>query len=242
MIMLSQVDVEGLTKFVEDIQLIDTLNLEGVDNVSYCTEVTPDDSVSQIESSEVTESVATTDTMSTAPEKLIKRGIVYKMTSSNGLIYIGSTSQTLSRRLSEHKYNAKINRSFSSKLLFNEDANVTIIALETTDNISKFELQLKERYWILKTKEDYSDKLVNYNIPSEFDYNNNKGLYIQQSNAKRNAVKIQCCCGGKYSYQNKSNHNKTKKHQAYIKTLTPIIINYNITVNGDYATINTAAQ
>ena len=55
-------------------------------------------------------------------EKIYAFGRVYRLVSSNGLCYVGSTVQTLSQRLREHKCNSKKNGVISSKQLFVDDA------------------------------------------------------------------------------------------------------------------------
>lgn len=41
----------------------------------------------------------------------------------------------------------------------------------------------------------------------------------RQDNAEKIKEKFECKCGGKYTHQGKSTHEKTKKHQTYLMTL-----------------------
>ena len=80
-------------------------------------------------------------------------GRIYKLISSNGLIYIGSTVGTLQTRLSQHKGNAKHNRcGISSKSLFEDNAIVSIELIEEYQNITIKALQELEYLLIGKTE------------------------------------------------------------------------------------------
>jgi hypothetical protein len=86
---------------------------------------------------------------------------IYKMNSSNGLVYYGSTTQKyLSTRLAKHKCDVKKGEC-RSHLLFTEGATVTITLVENVENCKdKYELQARERWYI-----ENSD-CVNKNIPT----------------------------------------------------------------------------
>ena len=84
-----------------------------------------------------------------------KNGKVYKIIDkTNGNVYIGSTCQTLSQRLTQHKANYKQylkgntgNNTTSFEILKNN--NYEIVLLENCNNItSKDELHNRERYYI----------------------------------------------------------------------------------------------
>ena len=66
-------------------------------------------------------------------------GRVYKLISSNGLVYIGSTKQPLHIRLTRHIY---IRNTCSSKSLFENNSKVDIELIEEHSNISKYDLRL----------------------------------------------------------------------------------------------------
>jgi hypothetical protein len=82
-----------------------------------------------------------------------RTSIIYKLISSKtNLIYIGSTSQTLSARLIGHRKKNNITR---AKLLFEYGKeHVKIIQLATYENITKKELEEKENEYIKKYKDD----------------------------------------------------------------------------------------
>ena len=78
---------------------------------------------------------------------------VYKLESSNGLVYYGSTTQKyLSVRLCQHKSDSKDctkHNTCASKLLYADGASVTITLVENVkDCKDKYELQARERWYI----------------------------------------------------------------------------------------------
>jgi len=89
---------------------------------------------------------------------------VYKLHSyDNDLIYIGSTTQPLAKRLYEHKHKSN---TCSSKILFEQSDNVIITEIEHVNVSSKTELLKIERRYIenmecvnkcipLRTKQEY---------------------------------------------------------------------------------------
>lgn len=85
-------------------------------------------------------------------EKIYPIGRVYKMT-SGGLVYIGSTKNTLAQRLREHRSDFKRHQNgtkayISSFELFQGDGGVIIELLEEYTDITKAELHKRERYFI----------------------------------------------------------------------------------------------
>jgi len=82
---------------------------------------------------------------------------VYKLHSyDNDLIYIGSTTQPLAKRLYEHKHKSN---TCSSKILFEQSDNVIITEIEHVNVSSKTELLKIERRYIENME------CVNKNIP-----------------------------------------------------------------------------
>lgn len=82
-------------------------------------------------------------------------GKIYKLISPSGLIYVGSTCETLSNRLSGHKssykrYDAdKRKHKITSFILLDEDFdNIDIVLIEKYPCNSKEELHARERYYI----------------------------------------------------------------------------------------------
>ena len=88
---------------------------------------------------------------------------IYKLNSTNGLVYYGSTTQKhLSNRLSCHKTKAKNNSDqYTSHLLFADGAEVVITLVENVENCKdKYELQARERWHI------QNNQCVNKNVPN----------------------------------------------------------------------------
>jgi len=73
------------------------------------------------------------------------KGKIYKI-EGGGLTYIGSTVDTLSRRLSGHRSDMKAGSGCSSKnVLCFQDAQITLIELYPCGSVE--ELKMRERYW-----------------------------------------------------------------------------------------------
>ena len=103
---------------------------------------------------------------------------VYKLESSNGLVYYGSTTQKyLSTRLGQHKSDSKASTKCNpcaSKLLYADGARVTITLAENVkDCKDKYELQARERWYIDnnvcvnqavpgRTRQEYLDDSAEY--------------------------------------------------------------------------------
>jgi len=82
---------------------------------------------------------------------------IYKIVCNiTGLIYIGSTSQTLTRRIQDHKKNYKryLNEkyNFTSSFKIIENNNYDIILVEDFPCERKEQLHARERYWIENTE------------------------------------------------------------------------------------------
>ena len=94
------------------------------------------------------------ETIADVGKKIYEIGRIYKLTtSSNTLIYIGSTSKTLSHRLGGHKskYTSYLKGKYAyntSFMLLANDTDVTIELIEEHKNISKNDLRKRERYHI----------------------------------------------------------------------------------------------
>ena len=174
-------------------------------------------------------------------------GKIYKIVCNNtGLIYIGSTCEpTLARRLAGHVGNYKQYKKGKCKYITSfkviEGDNYDIILIEEIPCESKDQLHKRERYFI------ESNECVNRNIPTrtqkeydkefrpkilerhrEYNINNKDKLKAyfdthknekHEYDKKRRLIKgkVVCCCGSIYGGAHKSDHEKTKKHQEYIK-------------------------
>lgn len=74
------------------------------------------------------------------------KGKIYIITSSNGLPYIGSTTETLSERLSKHRTNTKLGKGTTARIHLDAD-DVKIELLEEYPCKTKQELLLREKHY-----------------------------------------------------------------------------------------------
>ena len=189
---------------------INTVEIE-IDQIS--------DSESEIEL--VDDSDLSVESDSNVPYNKYQNGKIYKIVSINSdRYYIGSTYLPLNIRLNKHKtaykrfLNGKIKdycKSFDMLRL----GDYSIILLELYPCNNKKELRAREGEYIRL----YRDSIVNKNIPGRTNQEYSQQYYLDNKtdiNTKRR-TKIECECGGKYTVCNKARHEKTKKHQDYVK-------------------------
>lgn len=159
-------------------------------------------------------------------------GKIYRLISSNGLQYIGSTTQPLCKRMAKHRnhYKRYCNGShhfLSCFKLFDEDAKVEICLLENYPCVSKEELYSRERYWI----ENIENGCVNINIPTRtkheryvLDRENliNRTKEWKQNHKEQNKnwqmELIVCECGCSITRSHISTHKKSNKHKKLMTT------------------------
>lgn len=154
-----------------------------------------------------------------------KKGKIYKIINDEleDLVYIGSTVQSLSNRLCEHrKHSRNENINLTSQLLF-AVGKPKIILIQDFPCNNKKELEQRERYYIENTK------CVNKNIPcrtrNEY-YIDNREQIIEKTlkyyfknyehiNNKRKE-KIKCDCGREITKSALYNHKNSKIHKTII--------------------------
>ena len=100
------------------------------------------------------------------------KGLIYGIKcDTTGLIYIGSTKNTLNYRLSRHKTDLRgymgINKQYrnyrtSFEVLFND--NYHIFKIEEFECATQRDLNIREALWITK----YWDRIVNKRLPVRF--------------------------------------------------------------------------
>jgi len=107
---------------------------------------------------------------------------IYKLVSSStDKIYIGSTINTLGKRLYQHKH--KSNTS-SSRLL---GQNIDIVLIENYPCNCRNELELRERYWIQNTKNAINKRLPTRTFKEW--YNDNIEIQREKNREYRNINK-----------------------------------------------------
>lgn len=134
------------------------------------------------------------------------RGKIYKIISNQtDNVYIGSTIQTLNKRLCQHKCDIKRGRNNSSKEIAKyEDVRIELI--ENYPCSSKRELEIRERYYIEQALNN-----INKVIPTrtELEYrkdNSEKRKKSRQDNIEESKKKEQA-----YRDKNKESNKKTQK-------------------------------
>lgn len=156
-------------------------------------------------------------------------------------IYIGSTTQTLSKRIGEHRgtYKRYLNGKFSYITSFKilEQGDVYIELLELCPCDSKIELHKREGELIREMncvnrniagrtqkeyKQDNKEKIKkidkHYRTVNKEKISKYKKQYQQENKetlSKYYNTKHECECGGCYTNSHKAKHLKTKKHIKY---------------------------
>ena len=147
-----------------------------------------------------------------------KNGKIYKIVNNvNDLVYYGSTTQPLYKRLNNHKRRRSCNV-FKMNV---EDNQLKIILVENYSCNNKEELESRERYFI------ENNNCINKNIPlrtdKEYREDNKEKIKEWRDNNKDyfknyNKIKINCPCGAIISKGNQK-HKNTIKHKNYLFSL-----------------------
>ena len=137
-------------------------------------------------------------------------------------VYIGATSNTLSKRLSKHKTNYRVfmegyNISFCSAYnildnmgMLNDDVTIELVEKFPCNTLQ--EKGMRERYWI----NEYKNKgytVVNERVPVRTVREYQLDKYDELSKP------IECECGGTYTKFSKSAHIHTKRHKKHFNIL-----------------------
>ena len=164
-------------------------------------------------------------------EKLMpdyKKSKIYKLESKSGLIYIGSTTQTLSNRKAGHiqSYKRWLNGGYgytTSFDLFEKDGFCVDIVLiedfpcERKEQLHKREGEICKQYTCVnKNIAGRNDK--QYRDDKKLEINIRNKIYRQKNNDRIKAFKnrkYKCACGGKYTHSHKSLHCKMQKHVIF---------------------------
>lgn len=154
---------------------------------------------------------------------------IYRLHSpSTGLNYIGSTCNDLRTRLQKHKghYKQYLNdrRRYISSYEVVKQPDCVILLVEAKACNDKLEMLRLEAHHM----NNY--KCVNKNKPGALLLAGGKKQYMDEYNplyrqnnldairAKKNK-KNECLCGGRYTQQNKAQHEKTALHQLYLRLI-----------------------
>ena len=134
-------------------------------------------------------------------------GIIYLISSPNtDKVYIGSTTQKLTRRFNTHK--SVYNTSRSKIIIESGDAVITVI--DNIEDKDREELKIKEIEYI----QFYKDICVNFHgTKNSYSKEYKRPCRLDGRKKKQQRIKNDCCiCGGRYTNAKKQQHFKTKKH------------------------------
>jgi len=156
---------------------------------------------------------------------------IYKIIdNTNGNCYIGSTTQTLKQRLSNHKSKCNYVEKCTSYKIIN-NGNYDIELIEDIGNVTKQERYAKERYYIENTE------CINKYIPSRSrkeytEANKEKIKEYDKKYREDNKEKIKewryekftCECGKQYTRKDKLRHERSQKHKNYLESKTILLL------------------
>ena len=166
---------------------------------------------------------------------------IYKIVSKNtDKVYVGSTCETLKRRLHKHRNAFKVDSGTTSKHIL-KFGDYEIVLIENVACENRGQLSTRERFYI------ESMNCVNKYIPgrSRKEYDQDNALYINEKNKQyrqhnkeainernkqyrqhnkeaikeRKNKKYDCECGGKFTDANTARHKKSKKHLKYLESI-----------------------
>lgn len=167
-----------------------------------------------------------------------QNGKIYKLVHDGKVIYVGSTIQKLNERLNGHKAKSKVKPDMKIfKYICNVGwDNITIELIENVNCNSKNELETREKYYIKLLKPDLNQFIPTRNKKEYYQdnrndildnmknyYHNNKDVRKEYREKNKEAIfiykhlKTNCECGSVYRKCDKLRHEKSLKHQNYIK-------------------------
>jgi hypothetical protein len=163
---------------------------------------------------------------------------IYKIIdNTNGNIYIGSTIQKyittrLAGHVGDYKSYLNNNQHYMASFEIIKNANYDIILIENINCETKEQLHARERFYI------ESMDCINKNIPGrtkhEYYIKNKETILTQYKNeiAEKKKKKFTCTCGSECRISEKARHERTIKHQTYLKNQAILV-----PVNSTFATL-----
>ena len=168
-------------------------------------------------------------------------GKIYKIwTDNSDDVYIGSTIQTVSMRMTKHRgcyqHFLKTGKGYCSSYIILEQGAIHYELIEKYSCENKQELCKREGKWQKKIKcvNDRTAGRTGKEYQKEYNKKNKLKIlkrqkeYNQKNKLKLKEKNICICCGGKYTTTNWSIHQKTKKHvkaqklQEQLQDLIPL--------------------
>lgn len=168
-----------------------------------------------------------------------QNGKIYKLISYvSDKIYVGSTCQSLAKRLSCHKHQPAHKGASSRELTSIGDCD--IILIENFPCISKEELHAREAYWIRKLDcinkvipgrkkqeyrktEEYKSKAKHWPSNSRESKSEcfKKWYDTHQDHIKNRRLSRSICeCGNRYRSIDKARHERSKKHKTFLQRIS----------------------
>lgn len=150
-----------------------------------------------------------------------KNGKIYVIRNHiNDKVYVGSTTQSLAKRFGEHKSAIKQNSKKKKHHIHYvmEDQGIENFYIELVENYpcsSKEELNAREGYFIRQydaVKTGYN-KLVAGRSKSVYRIDN------KQIISEKASRRVSCDCGSEVRTSDKARHERSLKHQNYIKSI-----------------------
>ena len=147
-----------------------------------------------------------------------KNGKIYCIRNTiNDEIYVGSTTQPLSKRMAKHRQNAKcenkMHRIFYSKVNEIGIEHFYIELIEDCPCDTLEQLRKREGLYIRKIG------TLNHKIECRTRHEYNKEYYEANKDKilEQKKEKMICACGSMHTLHHKSRHERTQKHQQYIQ-------------------------
>lgn len=133
--------------------------------------------------------------------------LIYRI-DGGGLTYVGSTEDTLNRRLNKHRRTMRCWKNgthhyITSFKVLEHEHEITLI-----EECTKETKKEREGYWIRTL--DCVNKRIEGRTDTEYI------KQYRQDNRDKINEKFECPCGGRYTHRNKLQHSRSKKHQAYL--------------------------
>lgn len=160
------------------------------------------------------------------------KGKIYRLVCNNtGLQYIGSTTNSLTKRLYFHKHSSN---ECSSKLIILE-GNYDIILIEEIDIDNRDQLRQRERYWIenmecvnLIIPYRTEEELKQWRIDNKEHLQKLRKKYYEE-HKEEDAEKVECECGAVVNHRHINEHKLTDIHRNKMNIKEPLTeeqINY----------------
>lgn len=151
-----------------------------------------------------------------------KNGKIYKIINNkDNQIYVGSTTQTLSQRFTDHKKSTTLKRCEKWKIIKHMNQigkkNFKIILIEEIKCKNKDTLTAREQYWM-----DLLKPTLNQCFSNGKDYKKLQNKWNKADNKRKELRKhdiIICECGTEVRKQWRIQHKKTKYHIKFMEML-----------------------